>query len=284
MGLAHRDKVATMTNSQRPQRDWLWLVVALVLVGGVSIPLWRWASPVESSAEYWSRWTPQRLGKLFLGPEQIACYFCFTWASLMLLNRYREVIRQRGAFGLDLLPTEEGARILPEDARPLSRKVESQTRQRPYILAKMITMGLTKFAISRKAPDVGEVVRTQADVEQGRLVTSMGMITYLTWAIPAIGFLGTVRGLAGGLSNFRNVNPADKAANAKLMETVTDQLGIAFDCTFVALALSVVLMYLLHLVQKAEELLIIDCQQYCQEHLLLRLYDPQPELAVAVIS
>ena len=26
-----------------------------------------------------------------------------------------------------------------------------------------------------------------------------------------------------------------------------------------------------------EETLIIDCQQYCQEHLLLRLYDPKPE-------
>jgi hypothetical protein len=23
-------------------------------------------------------------------------------------------------------------------------------------------------------------------------------------------------------------------------------------------------------------LLLIDCQAYCQEHLLLRLYDPQP--------
>jgi len=273
-----------ITPSQRPNRDWLWLILAFLLVGGVTVPLWQWSAPAEGTAEYWRKWTPERITKLFLGPEQIACYFCFTWAGLMLLNRYREVSRQREAFGLELLPTEDGSRILPEDARPMARKVEASIRQRPYILGKMIHMALLKFAISRKAADVGEVVRTQADVEQGRLVTSMGMITYLTWAIPAIGFLGTVRGLAGGLSNFRNVNPADKAANAKLMETVTDQLGIAFDCTFVALALSVVLMYLLHLVQKAEELLIIDCQQYCQEHLLLRLYDPQPELAVAVIS
>ena len=44
----------------------------------------------------------------------------------------------------------------------------------------------------------------------------------------------------------------------------------------VALALSVVLMFLIHVVQRAEELLLIDCQAYCQEHLLLRLYDPQP--------
>jgi hypothetical protein len=35
-------------------------------------------------------------------------------------------------------------------------------------------------------------------------------------------------------------------------------------------------MYFLHAVQRAEEMLVIDCQDYCQEHLLLRLYDPKP--------
>ncbi len=96
------------------------------------MPLWQWASPVENSAEYWKRWTPQRITKLLLGPEQIACYLFFSWAGLMLLNRYREVLRQRSAFGLDLLPTEDGARILPEDARPLTRKIEATTRQRLF--------------------------------------------------------------------------------------------------------------------------------------------------------
>jgi biopolymer transport protein ExbB/TolQ len=261
----------SITPSQKPHREWLWLVLALVLVGGVTVPLWQWAAPPENSPEYWARWTPQRIAKLLLGPEQIACYLCFVWAGMMLLNRYREVLRQRAAFGLDMLPTDEGARILPEDARPLARKIEATTRQQPFILAKMVQMALTKFAVSRKAADVGEVVRMQADVEQNRLVTSMSTISYLVWAIPAIGFLGTVRGLAGGMSKAGNQRDAD------FIQQVSAQLGIAFDCTFVALALSVVLMGLLHAVQKAEELLIIDSQAYCQEHMLLRLYDPEPE-------
>ncbi|MSR53417.1 MAG: biopolymer transporter ExbB [Gemmataceae bacterium] len=265
----------SITPSQRPNREWLWLVLALLVVGGITIPLWQWAAPAENSPEYWARWTPSRIAKLLLGPEQISCYLCFVWASFMLLNRYREVVRQRQAFSMEMLPTDEGARILPEDARPMCRKVEATARQRPFILAKMISMALTKFAVSRKAIDVGEVVRNQADIEQNRLVTSMSTISYLVWAIPAIGFLGTVRGLAGGMSKAGNQKDAD------FIQQVTDQLGIAFDCTFVALALSVVLMGLLHWVQKAEELLIIDSQQYCQEHLLLRLYDPEPEPSYA---
>jgi biopolymer transport protein ExbB/TolQ len=267
--------MASMPN-QKPQREWLWLVLALLIVGGITIPLWQWASPPENSLAYWSRWTPERIAKLLLGPEQIACYICFTWAGFMLLSRYREVARQRSAFQLELLPTDEGVRILPEDARPMVRKIDSITKGRHFILAKMIQMGLTKFAISHRTADVGEVVRNQATIEQDRMVTSMGMISYLVWAIPAIGFLGTVRGLAGGMSKAGNQQDAD------FIQQVTDQLGIAFDCTFVALALSVLLMYLLHIVLRAEELLIINTQQYCQEHLLLRLYDPEPEMAFGV--
>ncbi len=256
----------------RGPREWLWLMVSLALVGGVCVPLWRYFHSPEKNAELLAKWNERRLGQLLIGPEQIACYVFFTWASLILLGRYREVLRQRNAFYLDLLPTDEGARILPEDARPLMRKLDQIVAKRgPYILANMVRLGLGKYAISKSGPDVAEIVRNQAEVEQNRLIVSMGTVQYLTWGIPALGFLGTVRGLAGGMS----LDPG-KIDRQKFLEQVTDQLSIAFDCTFVALALSVVLMYLLHAVQKAEDLLIIRCQEYCQEHLLLRLYDPQP--------
>ena len=115
------------------------------------------------------------------------------------------------------------------------------------------------------------------DVEQGRLVTSIATVQYLAWAIPAIGFLGTVRGLAGGLS----MAASSEESTAKFLDEATKHLTVAFDCTFVALALSLVVMYFLHTIQRDEESLVLDCQQYCQEHLVLRLYDPEPEHASA---
>ena len=258
-------------SSGRPPREWLHLIVALVVVGGIVVPAWQFSGTAETRADFLSKWTPERLTRLLLGPEQVACYVCAVWAGLILLGRGREVRRQRAAFGWDLLPTDEGARILPEDARPLARKVDAVTaRGGPSILATMVRLGLTKFAISRSAPDVAEVVRTQADVEAARLVAGMGTVNYLAWAIPAVGFLGTVRGLAGGMS----LAGSQEADLGKFIKQATDQLGVAFDCTFVALALSLLLMYLLHAVQRSEETLLIDCQGYCQEHLLLRLCDP----------
>src|SRR5262245_47066266 len=190
-----------LTRSQRPTREWPLLVLALALVGALCIPLWQWSLGGQGVSQQWAGWTPERVGRLLLGPEQIACYCCFTWAGFILLSRYLEIRRQRRAFGLGLLPTDEGVRILPEDARPLQRRLDQLAgRGGPYILAGIIRLGLGKYAVSRTGRDVGETVRMQADVELGRLVTSMSTVHYLAWAIPALGFLGTVRGLAMTLS------------------------------------------------------------------------------------
>ena len=80
--------------------------------------------------------------------------------------------------------------------------------------------------------------------------------------------LKATRGMAQSLLALL-ANPAEQVTH----------LAVAFDCTFVALALSLVLMFFLHAIQRHEETLVLDCQQFCQEHLVLRLYDPQPEHA-----
>ncbi|MCS6865703.1 MAG: MotA/TolQ/ExbB proton channel family protein [Gemmataceae bacterium] len=257
----------SISTSHRPAREWLLLVLALILVGGAITPVWQLLGGPQMREELARKWTDERLLRLFIGPEQVLCYLCAVWAGLILQSRYREVLRQRRAFTMDLLPTEEGARILPEDARPLNRKIEQITAGQPLILANMVRLGLGKFAISKSAPDVAEVVRNQADVELSRLIATMATVNYLAWAIPAIGFVGTVRGLGGAFG----VRESDIL---KFTDQAKDQLNIAFDCTLVALVLSLIVMYFLHMVQRAEETLITDAQQYCQEHLLLRLYDP----------
>jgi hypothetical protein len=239
----------------------------------VCVPLWQWTAGDDAGGDFWSRWTPERLGRLLLGPEQIACYCCFVWGVFIIGNRYLELRRQRGAFALGLLPTEEGARILPEDARPLQRRLDAVTSRKPYILANMIRLALNKYALSRSSADASEAVRTQADVDLGRLVTSMATVHYLAWAIPALGFLGTVRGLSGALTMAAQVED-DSLRN--FITQATRHLNVAFDCTLVALVLSLGIMFLLHSVQRDEEALVIDCQQYCQENLVNRLYVPEP--------
>jgi biopolymer transport protein ExbB/TolQ len=261
-----------LTPSQRPTREWPLLILTLAVVGLICLPLWQMLSGSGTTLPSWAYWTAERWGRLLIGPEQIACYCCFTWAVFILLSRHLELRRQRRAFDLSLLPTEEGARILQEDARPLQRKIDQIAAQKgPFILANMIRVALARFSLSRNSQDVSETVRTQAEVEQGRLVTGLSLVHYLAWAIPALGFLGTVRGLAGSMSMAGQVDQDTK----EFLEQATQHLGHAFDCTLVALTLSLAVMFLVHYVQREEEALVIDCQQYCLEHLVNRIYEPE---------
>ncbi len=260
------------TPSQKPTREWPLLVLAIALVGAVCVPLYQWWVAGTGNEASLIKWTPDRVARLLLGPEQIACYCASLWAGLILLTRHLETRRQRRAFALELLPPD--ACILPEDARLLQRRIDQQVGRRgPYVLANLLKLALGKYAVSRSSREVGETVRSQADLDMSRLVSSMAMVHYLAWAIPAIGFLGTVRGLAGSLT----LGGETKRAVADFIKEATGHLNVAFDCTLVSLALSLIVMFFLHLQQREEEALVLDSQQFAMEHLIGRLYDAAPD-------
>ncbi len=46
----------------RPAREWVLLVVALLIAVGIVAPLWQLAGSPETRGEFLTRWTPERLG------------------------------------------------------------------------------------------------------------------------------------------------------------------------------------------------------------------------------
>ena len=71
------------------------------------------------------------------------------------------------------------------------------------------------------------------------------MIRYIAWAIPSVGFIGTVRGIGDALGQ------AHKAIEGDIFG-VTKSLGVAFNSTLIALIISIVLMFLLYQLQQAQ--------------------------------
>ncbi|MBT7245729.1 MAG: MotA/TolQ/ExbB proton channel family protein, partial [Proteobacteria bacterium] len=89
-------------------------------------------------------------------------------------------------------------------------------------------------------------------------------IRYIVWAIPSVGFIGTVRGISQALGQ------AHKAVNGDI-SGVTANLGIAFNSTFVALVISLLIMLLLHQLQRVQEQFVLDSQQHCEANLTRHL-------------
>ena len=94
------------------------------------------------------------------------------------------------------------------------------------------------------------------------------MVRYISWAIPSIGFIGTVRGIGDALGQ------AYKAVEGDI-SGVTVSLGVAFNSTFVALVLSIVIMFALHQLQLSQERLVLSTQRYVDKSLIRHLAAPK---------
>jgi biopolymer transport protein ExbB/TolQ len=112
--------------------------------------------------------------------------------------------------------------------------------------------------------DVSEAVNSICENESDRLDSELSMIRYIAWAIPSIGFIGTVRGISDALGQAYKAVEGDIAG-------VTASLGVAFNSTFIALVISIVLMFFMHQLQLLQERLVLDTHDYCDQRLLRHL-------------
>ena len=76
---------------------------------------------------------------------------------------------------------------------------------------------------------------------------------YLNWAIPILGFIGTVLGISLAAESISGVIAASQTALSDSLAQAIAPLGIAFDTTLIALSLSVVLVLLQTLLRRFEE-------------------------------
>jgi biopolymer transport protein ExbB/TolQ len=79
-----------------------------------------------------------------------------------------------------------------------------------------------------------------------------------------VGFIGTVRGIGAALARANEAVAGD-------ITGVTQSLGVAFNSTFIALVISIVLMFFIHQLQLVQEQLVIDTESYGDAHLISRL-------------
>jgi biopolymer transport protein ExbB/TolQ len=97
----------------------------------------------------------------------------------------------------------------------------------------------------------------------------------LVWAIPLLGFIGTVFGISASVGGFTGFleNAADIEQIKKGIGTVTQGLAIAFDTTLLALFMSVLVMLPLVMVERLESRLLLAIDIYINDKVLPRLKD-----------
>jgi biopolymer transport protein ExbB/TolQ len=197
--------------------------------------------------------------------EQETCFILMFWAFAILGYKGLAGWRQQQLLDRDLLQLPKGLPIGQEDARGLVERLNSlPDTEQGYLLPRALLTGIERFSATRHVQDVSTAVRDICESEGERLESELSIIRYLAWAIPSVGFIGTVRGIGNALGQAHRAVEGD-------ITGITENLGVAFNSTFVALVISIVLMFFIHQVQLLQERLVLDSERYVDHWLIRKL-------------
>lgn len=194
--------------------------------------------------------------------EQEMALILATWALCLIGYQAREVARNRSLLDKSYIDLGEGHVVLPDDARAYGRPIESlPSDEQGMLLPRALMVALNRFGATRSVQDAAEAVRAECENELDRLDAQLSMVRFTAWAIPAVGFVGTVRGIGRALQEAQGAIHGD-------ISGVTLGFGVTFNATLTALVSCIVVMFFLHQLQQAQDRLVLDARMYIDGRLI----------------
>jgi biopolymer transport protein ExbB/TolQ len=197
--------------------------------------------------------------------EQELCVTLCMWSLLLLGRQFVLSQKDRKLLDRDYVKIGEAQVVLPEDARVYSRPLEALPKEeQDGFLPRLLMVAYNRFGATRSVQDAAEAVRDECEFEAASMDTKLSMVRFTAWAIPAVGFVGTVRGIGAALQEAQGAMGGD-------ISGVTMGLGITFNATLTALVSCIIVMFWMHQLQQFQDRLVLDCRTYVDRQLLRKL-------------
>ncbi len=119
------------------------------------------------------------------------------------------------------------------------------TLQNNY-LARRLREALEMVRRKESADAIEQHLHHLAELDRDRVSSSYALVRIIVWAMPVLGFLGTVIGITVAIASL------SPETMEKSMPAVIHGLGIAFDTTAQALALTMIVMFIKHGVERGD--------------------------------
>ena len=195
--------------------------------------------------------------------EQEICIILMLWGSFLIMSKCRKILRSKYLYTVDIVEEIKGGNFDAEQViKRLDTELSADHSSEPLIQTLRTT--LWRYAGTKNVQNLSDAIESCVEALSIRQDAENSMIRYLIWAVPSIGFIGTVRGIGEALSL------ADKALAGDIAG-MTNSLGVAFNSTLVALLISIFLMFIFHQLQRLQDGQIVDIQSYCDQYLLARI-------------
>lgn len=208
------------------------------------------------------------------GPTQYATVFFTAWAVGLLWFKWRKLRFQRRALEHLVVPDTPGFVLAPTTVDEVIQRIyQTVDEPRHFTLFNRITVALANLRNLGRVTDVDDILRSQAEQDEAIVESSYALVEGFVWAIPVLGFIGTVLGLSQAIGQFTSVLSAgrDMAAIAEGLRGVTGGLATAFETTLVALVAALAIQLLMVSLRRSESEFLEACAEYCTRHIVGRL-------------
>lgn len=208
------------------------------------------------------------------GPTQYAAVLLGFWSIVILLFKRMKLSVQRRALARPVVPENQRFVLTRQTAPDVLATIHAIADfPDQFLVFRRILIALSSLKNLGRIGDVDEVLQSMADRDESASATSFGMLSGFLWAIPVLGFIGTVLGLAGAIGNFSALltDDSDVAGIIGSLREVTGGLSTAFETTLVALVIALFLQLWITVQRKAEEEFLDQCQDYCLSQIVSRM-------------
>ncbi len=226
-------------------------------------------------------WIQQRpdlrwLGNMFLdrGPSQFVTMFLFFWALGILLIKTQKLRLQRRALTVNAVPAQGDFQLNTATARSTLDRIHGLADATGhFLLLNRIERALSNLKNIGQISDVSSILQTQAAYDEEQVNSSYGLVQGFIWAIPVVGFIGTVLGLSQAIGFFGETlkSEGDMGGIRESLQSVTAGLATAFETTLVALVCALVLQLLVTYLQTKESEFLDACNDFCHANVVSKL-------------
>lgn len=139
-------------------------------------------------------------------------------------------------------------------------------------LHRLVHRIVVQYNATGSVAEAQAVLNASVEYFQHEVALRYTMLRYLIWLLPTLGFIGTLVGISIALARAGRLPDLEESEALQIwISAITNNLGVAFYTTLVALTLSAVLVFLTNLATSREERALNDTGQYCLDNLINRL-------------
>lgn len=200
------------------------------------------------------------------------------WCVGLLVLKWVNLRKQRRAMMIQALPTDISEEITPQNLKAFHDHVINFPKPlRNTYIVNRVRKALEFFYVRQNNPEVATMISSLSEVDAAKANGSYGIVKVFLWAIPIMGFIGTVVGIGAAIGGFGAVFGAGEGGDMGQIKepllAVLSSMAVAFDTTLLALVVSIMLSFPASSLQGQEDDLVSDVDEYCVDHLLKRLND-----------